>query len=90
MSLFSVVHVHIFIDLFGPAQDRSPTYPMQKTKLFEEGLLLNVQNPAVVSQASTDTTTDLSTLASVVTSLANMNKAGEAGQAGDAQTVCKS
>ncbi|XP_033646802.1 orphan steroid hormone receptor 2-like isoform X2 [Asterias rubens] len=72
---------------FITAQDRSPTYPMQKTKLFEEGLLLNVQNPAVVSQASTDTTTDLSTLASVVTSLANMNKAGEAGQAGDAQTM---
>ncbi|XP_038054362.1 orphan steroid hormone receptor 2-like isoform X3 [Patiria miniata] len=72
---------------FITTADRSPTIPMQKTKLFEEGLLLNVQNPTVVSVASTDTTTDLSTLASVVTSLANMNKAGEAGQAGDGQTM---
>ncbi|XP_022110032.1 orphan steroid hormone receptor 2-like isoform X3 [Acanthaster planci] len=72
---------------FITTTDRSPTYPMQKTKLFEEGLLLNVQTPTVVSQASTDTTTDLSTLASVVTSLANMNKAGEAGQAGDGQMM---
>ncbi|XP_072181666.1 orphan steroid hormone receptor 2 isoform X1 [Diadema setosum] len=51
-----------------------------RTGLFDQGILLNLQSTQASSPAATtDTTTDLSTLASVVTSLANMNKKTEEG-----------
>ncbi|XP_072050493.1 orphan steroid hormone receptor 2-like isoform X3 [Amphiura filiformis] len=57
----------------------TPTFMTEtpkKTGLFDQGILLNIQQTPTTPQ-STDTTTDLSTLASVVTSLANMKKPEE-------------
>ncbi|XP_071961645.1 orphan steroid hormone receptor 2-like isoform X2 [Antedon mediterranea] len=63
---------------FAPTVDKPAT---SRTGLFDQGILINVPTSTTTQLSTETTTTDLSTLASVVTSLANMNKKGESGSA---------